>query len=109
MKPYMRRTTPVEVRLWRKVDTSAGPDECWPFTGAYRNGYGALGSGRRDEGIVYAHRVAYLDHVGPIPEGYQIDHLCRNRPCCNPQHLEAVTQLENLRRQAAALRAERVA
>lgn len=45
------------------------------------------------------HRVSYLVYVGPIPDGLEIDHLCRVRRCCNPEHLEAVTHAENLRRQ----------
>jgi hypothetical protein len=45
-----------------------------------------------------AHRVAYQEFVGPIPDGYVIDHLCRNPPCCNPAHLEAVPFRVNLRR-----------
>ncbi len=44
------------------------------------------------------HRVTYETFVGPIPEGLEIDHLCRNRLCCNPVHLEAVTRKENVRR-----------
>jgi len=48
---------------------------------------------------VCVHVWAYKQFVGPIPEGYQVDHLCRNIRCGNPSHLEAVTQLENLRRQ----------
>jgi hypothetical protein len=46
----------------------------------------------------YAHRIAYMEFVGPIPSGLCIDHLCRVRDCCNPDHLEAVTLAENLRR-----------
>jgi len=44
------------------------------------------------------HRVAYEHFIGPIPEGLEIDHLCRNRRCFNPQHLEAVTKKENVMR-----------
>jgi HNH endonuclease len=45
-----------------------------------------------------AHRAAYIELVGPVPDGLQLDHLCRNRPCCNPAHLEPVTQDENMKR-----------
>jgi integrase len=47
---------------------------------------------------VMTHRAAYREFVGPIPRGLQLDHLCRVRPCCNPEHLEPVTPLENLER-----------
>ncbi len=77
--------------------------ECWHFSGALNNnGYGVIGVGRR---VMYAHRAAYEVLVGPIPEGLTIDHLCRNRACINPTHLEPVTFRENVRR-AAALKAE---
>ncbi|MFJ4777405.1 HNH endonuclease signature motif containing protein [Streptomyces sp. NPDC088762] len=46
----------------------------------------------------YTHRIMYEQAKGPIPEGLQIDHLCRNRACANPEHLEAVTQKENILR-----------
>lgn len=73
-----------------------GPDECWPWDGGTnKDGYGQFRAGPT---VVQAHRVAYVLLVGQIPRGYHIDHLCKNRLCCNPSHLEAVTQLENNRR-----------
>lgn len=71
---------------------------CWIWTGADNGrGYGkAKVSGRS----VYVHRAAYEALVGPIPAGLDLDHLCRNRGCYNPAHLEPVTRAENLRRGA---------
>lgn len=69
---------------------------CWLWTGAIRGkGYGGL---RVDGKYSYAHRVSYELFRGPILAGLVIDHLCRMRSCVNPDHLEAVTTLENLRR-----------
>ncbi|MEU4016199.1 HNH endonuclease signature motif containing protein [Microbacterium sp. NPDC028030] len=68
-------------------------DGCWIWGGPISSsGYGRIGS-------LYTHRVSYEIHVGAIPEGLQIDHLCFEKLCANPDHLEAVTQEENLRRQ----------
>ena len=76
------------------------PDECWTWTRAHNDqGYGQLWSGGR---MVYTHRFAYEHYVGPIPTGYDIDHLCKNTGCCNPFHLQAVTHRENIRRGRAA-------
>lgn len=64
-------------------------------------GYGQFYRGKRfrgDTGKAYAHRWSYEYHVGPIPEGLFLDHLCRNRSCVNPAHLEPVTNQENLLR-----------
>jgi hypothetical protein len=47
---------------------------------------------------IAGHRLSYAAHIGPIPEGLTLDHLCRNRRCVNPWHLEPVTMLENNRR-----------
>jgi hypothetical protein len=72
---------------------------CWEWQGATNGfGYGRIGVGGRAGGMEYTHRVAWESLVGPIPEGFTIDHLCRNRLCLNPDHLEPVTQGENIRR-----------
>jgi hypothetical protein len=70
--------------------------ECWEWI-AYRlpAGYGRFYDGHRD---AMAHRFAYETWNGPVPNGTTIDHLCRNRCCVNPDHLEAVTHRENLLR-----------
>lgn len=71
-------------------------DSCWEWTGAISStGYGHMSLGGR---MVAAHRIAHELFKGPIPEGLVIDHICRNRRCANPDHLEAVTNEENLRR-----------
>lgn len=68
---------------------------CWDWQSGSRtlDGYGTFVEG-------YAHRVSYETFVGPIPEGYQVDHLCNRTRCVNPTHLEPVTPAENMRRVA---------
>ena len=70
---------------------------CWIWTAATAQGYGRINAGGRGVPL-QAHRVAYELLVGPIPEGLELDHLCRDRRCVNPQHLEPVTHRENLLR-----------
>lgn len=86
--------TPLRDRLLSRIrKTETG---CWEWTGAISSkGYGTLGFQTRD---LYAHRASYELFVGPIPDGLEMDHLCRNRRCINPEHLEAVTHLENMHR-----------
>jgi hypothetical protein len=81
--------------FWSRVDKD-GPNGCWLWTGVHIGaGYGQASlNGVRQ----VAHRVAYELTVGPVPEGLQLDHLCRNRGCVNPDHLEPVTASENKRR-----------
>lgn len=72
------------------------PSGCVVWVGhKFRNGYGSISRGGR---LLMAHRVAYVLAKGEIGEGLVIDHLCRNRTCVNPAHLEAVTHGVNLRR-----------
>ena len=68
------------------------PSGCWRWTGTITaGGYGKLGG-------KLAHRLVFESLVGPILAGFQIDHLCRRRDCVNPEHLEVVTQRENILR-----------
>lgn len=70
--------------------------ECLVWTGAKdSNGYGLFGL---DGVSVGAHRFAYATARGPVPDGLELDHLCRNRACVRLSHLEAVTKYENMRR-----------
>lgn len=88
-------------RAISRVDTS-DPDACWIWPGAMSRGYGKVGVGGSNEGKrrppAQVHRVVYEGMVGSIPEGMELDHLCRVRACCNPRHLEPVTHRENGRR-----------
>lgn len=68
-------------------------DGCWEWRSRIDPG---TGYGRTRQG--WAHWISYERYVGPIPDGLQIDHLCRNRKCVNPEHLEAVTPRVNMLR-----------
>jgi hypothetical protein len=89
-------STPIAERLWSRVDKTG---ECWEWQGPLSSsGYGVIGVGPRGAGLVRTHRLAYELTVGPILDQMQLDHLCQNKRCCNPEHLEPVTQAENMRR-----------
>lgn len=97
----MSKRIPPEVRFWAKVDKSGGPDACWLWMAGRmrppRNGKSKGGDyGKFDSRP--AHRFAYEQMVGPVPDGLELDHLCCVPPCVNPAHLEPVTHAENMRR-----------
>lgn len=89
-------------RFAAKVEVT---DSCWLWTATrHRKGYGQF---QFDGSMRQAHRWLWEQTVGPIPEGLELDHLCRVRHCVNPDHLEPVTHAENVARAAspsAALR-----
>lgn len=92
MKRYRGKTAVERLHESYAVDVNG----CWvwqrPLNWA---GYGQMAfDGQRHT----AHRAAYLLLVGPVPDGMDLDHLCRNRACVNPDHMEPVTRSENLRR-----------
>jgi hypothetical protein len=95
--------TPWPPRFWRKVNKNGPiPQEkpelgpCWVWTARARGeGYGKFDTGKKHD---FAHRLSYELLCGPIPEGLELDHLCRNRLCLNPKHLEPVTRRVNLLR-----------
>lgn len=85
--------------LERFLEKTASSDttDCVEWTATKdQKGYGKFSLDAERE--TRAHRFAYETFVGPIPDGYVVDHLCGNKSCVNPAHLEAVTNTENLRR-----------
>lgn len=92
--------TSLGARLSRHVELDESG--CWLWTGALNSrGYSCIGVDGKSQ---LAHRVSYELHVGPIPEGLQIDHLCRVKRCINPEHLEPVTAQENCARTPEAMK-----
>lgn len=84
-------------RFWSKVDKSGS---CWEWTASdTTHGYGVWWTGSR---LIMAHRISYKISHGGIPDGLVIDHLCRNRKCVKPEHLEAVTNKLNILRGVGA-------
>lgn len=85
-----RKRTPSQ-RFWAFVDKSG---ECWEWNGGATNhGYGVFGLAPKK--MILAHRYAYEEAAGPIPEGMVIDHICHRTSCVRPLHLRAVTRKQN--------------
>ena len=83
------------LRFWQKVNRT---HQCWIWTATQANGYGQFNVGRGEgKRHVYAHRWIYEQLVGPVVS-HQVDHLCGNRLCVRPTHLQAVSQSLNIRR-----------
>lgn len=101
---YDRKRRPGRTPEERMFSKFLVGDDCWEWTGSKNaSGYGNF---RVPRGVVTtAHRAVYEWLVGPIPEGLQLDHLCFNRICVNPGHMEPVTLRENVRRQWAQAKA----
>lgn len=86
-------------RIWDRIDVG-DPADCWPWKLSLSpQGYGQVGwwaDGKNH--MTTAHRAAWTAENGPIPAGLFVDHLCRNRQCCNPSHMELVTNVTNILR-----------
>lgn len=96
MSATTRARTPDQWLARLREGSKRAASGCQEWTGAkYSNGYGKVTAQGR---VVLVHRLSYELNVGPIPEGLVIDHLCRNRACIEPSHLEAVPQRTNLLR-----------
>lgn len=82
--------------IWSRVDRSGGPAACWTWGGRITaRGYSVVSFQDKEQKV---HRFTYEALVGPIPKGLVLDHLCRNRACVNPAHMEPVTDRENILR-----------
>lgn len=90
--PMLFKTT-LPLRFWSKVH--ALPNGCWSWTAYRSHGYGQF---RWQGHIIRAHRLCYEMLISPIPINLECDHLCRNRACVNPKHIEIVTYRVNMLR-----------
>jgi hypothetical protein len=101
------RLTSVQIkRFWQRVPHETDPTCCWDWQGRIgKNGYGYMDVGPPgDIHACLAHCIAWELHVGTVPDGLELDHLCMRKPCVNIAHLEPVTHQVNGQRAMARLR-----
>jgi len=90
--------TPTIDRVLARLGPYPGPGPCWLWPGSLTSsGYGKVKPGP-EGGTCLVHRLTYLHMVGPVPDGLDLDHLCRVKACANPAHLDPVTRAVNLAR-----------
>lgn len=100
MRSNQYKLVPADIRFWGKVK-KGNSNECWEWQGFLdENGYGIFSLTHTEK--MLAHRFAFQNTNGKIPDGLVIDHLCRNHACVNPAHLEPVTIGENVKRGESA-------
>lgn len=91
--------------FWAKVDKT---DDCWTWTAALKDGYGVIGwhekETKRDR-VMRAHRLSWEIHNGLIPDDLTVDHMCHNRRCVNPAHLQLLTLEANSAKTSRSLSA----
>jgi hypothetical protein len=95
MDEKQREIAEILIRFYSHIIDYSDENACWIWRDGKREGYGKFFAVGR---AWQAHRFIYELHVGFIPAGYQLDHLCRNKACVNIKHLEAVRNGENIRR-----------
>jgi len=98
-----RKPLPLATRFWEKIEKTTA---CWRWLATKNNkGYGMLYAGKTNGSKDLAHRVSWVLHNGPIPEGTNVLHRCDNPECTNPEHLFIGTHGDNMRDKCAKGRA----